>query len=343
MRNIEILDCTLRDGAQVNEARFGHVAVGDIVRNLRDAGIDMIECGFLKDVDFEEGRTYFRHPSQARLYIPQDKKGLTYTALVDFWRYDVEQMEDYDGTSFDLIRVSLFEKDVDRVGTFCKRIKQKGYRLSIQPMATYSYTSESLRRIIEVANEVHPETLSIVDTYSVATEDQVSRVYEVYEKNLDSNIKIGFHSHNNQLNSFALAQHFMKISAQNRDIVVDCSLYGMGRGGGNLNTELFTEYLNGIKLKDYKLKPILDTIDQYLVEYKSRYEWGYSIPMLYAGLYGVHVYTVAYLLDKPGVTSYDLKCMFSMLDSYKKQRYDYAYLDKVYEEYIKQKEEKDVN
>lgn len=338
MRNIQILDCTLRDGAQANEARFGDAAIIDIVRSLRDAGVDMIECGFLKETEFEVGRTYFRQPSQARRYIPEDKMGLTYTALVDFWRYDVDQLEEYDGTSFDFIRISLFEKDIDQVGAYCKRIKEKGYRFSIQPMATYSYTPENLRRMIEVANEVGPEMLPIVDTYSIADTDAVQRLYEVYERYLDPKIKIGFHSHNNQLNSFALARKFMEISAPERDIVVDCSLYGMGRGGGNLNTELFTEYLNGKNLKNYRMKPILDMIDQYLVEFKKKYEWGYSLPMLYAGLYGVHVYTVAYLESKPGVTSYDLKCMFAMLDEYKKKRYDYDYLDEIYHQYMAQKE-----
>lgn len=337
MKSIRILDCTLRDGAQVNEARFGEAAIADIVKSLRDAKIDMIECGFLKESAFEPGRTYFRQPSDARRYIPADKQGLTYTALVDFWRYDVEQLEEYDGSSFDLIRISLFEKDIDKVGAYCKRVREKGYRFSIQPMATYSYTPENLRRILEVANEVQPEMLPIVDTYSIADTDAVGRVYEIYERYLDPKIRIGFHSHNNQLNSFALARKFMEISAPERDIVVDCSLYGMGRGGGNLNTELFSEYLNAQGLKNYRMKPILDMIDQYLTEFKKQYEWGYSLPMLYAGLYGVHVHTVAYLENKPSVTSYDLRCMFSMLDEYKKKRYDYDYLDEVYEAYMAKK------
>lgn len=30
----------------------------------------------------------------------------------------------------------------------------------------------------------------------------------------------------------------------NRSLIIDSSVYGMGRGAGNLNTELFVEYLN---------------------------------------------------------------------------------------------------
>lgn len=59
MKSIQILDCTLRDGAQANEARFGEQAIRDIIHNLTDAGIEIIECGFLKECEFEQiGRAH---------------------------------------------------------------------------------------------------------------------------------------------------------------------------------------------------------------------------------------------------------------------------------------------
>lgn len=338
MRNIEVLDCTLRDGAQTNAGRFGEKAIQNIILGLRDAGIDMIECGFLKDTEFEEGRTYYPQPSYAKKYIPQEKGNATYVALVDYGRYNVDALEVCDHKTFDFLRISIFEKDVENVKEFAQKVKEKGYRFSIQPMDTYSYSEENIRKIIDVANEVKPETLAMVDTYSLAMPEDVERVYEIYEKYLDKEIKIGFHSHNNQLNSLALAEKFMTISSKERDVVIDSSLLGMGRGGGNLNTELFLEHLMKYHIKNFKIKPVLDLIDRYMLDFKERFEWGYSMPMLYAGLYGVHVNTTTYLMEKPNVTSYDLRCMFEMLDEHKKKRYDYDYLDMIYDEYMKKKE-----
>ncbi len=336
MKSLQILDCTLRDGAQANEGRFGEQAIRDIIQNLTEAGIEIIECGFLKDCEFESGRTYFPQPSFAVPYIPEKKKAI-YAALVDYGRYDVNKLEIFDGKSFDLIRISFFEKDVENVKPFIQTVLDKGYKVSIQPMDTFSYSDENIIKIIELANEVQAEALSMVDTYSLATSTDIDRVYNLYKKSLDRKIKIGFHSHNNQLNSFALAQHIIKISEPERNLIIDASLYGMGRGGGNLNTELFSEYLNREGLKKYNMKYILDMIDYYLIEFKKMYEWGFSMPMMYAGLYGVHVFATAYLKDKPNVSSYDLKCMFEMLDKNKKKRYDYDYLDSVYEQYMKNK------
>lgn len=339
MKSIRILDCTLRDGAQVNEARFGEKAVRDISQNLADAGIDIIECGFIKECEFEPGRTYYPQPSDMVPYLPKKKnKEQLLAALMDFGRYDVDNLEECDGTSIDLIRVSFFEWNLDEVKDFIMKVKNKGYLVSIQPMDTFSYTDDDLEKVIDIANEVKPFMLAMVDTYSIADEDAVDRIYTKYRERLNKDIKIGFHSHNNQLNSFGLVKHFIKISEPDRDIECDASLFGMGRGGGNLNTEIFTEYLNRIGLKNYNIKNILDMVDQYSLEFKKKYEWGYSMPMLYAGLYGVHVFTTAYLENKPGVTSYDLKCMFEMLDDFKKKRYDYDYLDQIYDEYMSKKE-----
>ena len=339
MKTLQVLDCTLRDGAQANEARFGEQAVKDIIGNLTMAGIDIIECGFLKECTFEAGRTYYPQPSFMQSYIKNKNPNIMYAALMDYGRYDVDNLEACDGKTIDLIRVSFFEKDLDHVKGFIQKVMDKGYKVSILPMDTFSYSDENIQNVINIANEIQPETLSMVDTYSLASVEDIDRVYHLYEAGLNKNIKIGFHSHNNQLNSLALAQHFMKISGSERSLVIDASLYGMGRGGGNLNTELFAEYLNRTKIKNYRMKYILDMIDQYLVPFKEKFEWGYSMPMMYAGIYGVHVFTSGYLQNKPGVTSYDLKCMFEMLDEHKKKRYDYDYLDSIYEQYMQSKKE----
>lgn len=334
MKQIQMLDCTLRDGAQANAGNFGERAIKDIIDNLMNAGIDIIECGFIKECEYKNGVSYFPQPSFAKQYMPQKNKDVEFAALMDFGRYDVEKLEECDGTTFDLIRVSFFEKDIAHVKEFLKTVQRKGYRVSIQPMDTFSYSKDNIMKIIDVANEIQPEALSMVDTYSLADTEDIDRVYGLYEKNLNKDIKIGFHSHNNQLNSFALAKHFMAISDSERRLIIDSSLYGMGRGGGNLNTELFAEYLNRSGIKSYNMKNILDMIDTYLVKFKEEYKWGYDLPMLYAGLYGVHVFTTRYLSEKNGVTSYDLKCMFEMLDDKKKKRYDYDYLDAIYDKYM---------
>ena len=91
-----------------------------------------------------------------------------YAALMDYGRYDVDNLEACDGKTIDLIRVSFFEKDLDHVKGFIQKVMDKGYKVSIQPMDTFSYSDENIQNVINIANEIQPETLSMVDTYSFA-------------------------------------------------------------------------------------------------------------------------------------------------------------------------------
>ena len=45
--NLQVLDCTLRDGGYCNEWNFGSENKKRIVSSLVDAKIDIVECGFI--------------------------------------------------------------------------------------------------------------------------------------------------------------------------------------------------------------------------------------------------------------------------------------------------------
>ena len=60
MKRIQVLDCTLRDGGYCNQWKFGFVNTKKIVESLTNAGIDIIECGFLTNkVEYKQGITKF--------------------------------------------------------------------------------------------------------------------------------------------------------------------------------------------------------------------------------------------------------------------------------------------
>lgn len=46
---MQLLDCTLRDGAYIVDAEFGASAIKGIIDKLQNANIDIIECGWLKN------------------------------------------------------------------------------------------------------------------------------------------------------------------------------------------------------------------------------------------------------------------------------------------------------
>lgn len=49
MKQVKLLDCTLRDGGYVNDWEFGHDNIVTIFERLISAGVDILEVGFLDD------------------------------------------------------------------------------------------------------------------------------------------------------------------------------------------------------------------------------------------------------------------------------------------------------
>ena len=49
MKNIKILDCTLRDGGRIINCEFPNDEIKDISYRLAKSKIDVVEIGFLRD------------------------------------------------------------------------------------------------------------------------------------------------------------------------------------------------------------------------------------------------------------------------------------------------------
>ena len=82
MAKIELLDCTLRDGAyDVNGDFVDDVIVG-LIKKLDAANADIIECGWLKDAPHKDGSVYYHVPEDVRKYMPWHRKSVaTYTVM----------------------------------------------------------------------------------------------------------------------------------------------------------------------------------------------------------------------------------------------------------------------
>ena len=335
-KNIQLLDCTLRDGSYIVEGNFGDQVIKGLVRRLTKAHVDIIECGWLKDYEREEGSAYFHQPSDAEPFIDSSDRNALYVAMIDYDRYNIDALEPYNGKGIEAIRV-VFPKDhMDDGLALVPQIKDKGYQVMVQAANTYGYSDMELAQLAAKVNQVHPIAVSIVDTFGTMYREDLLRIMSILDNNLESDIKIGFHSHNNQQMSFSLAQDFIEVGVKKeREIILDSSLCGMGRGAGNANTELVVSFLNKKHHKDYDLDLILDTIDIYMGQFLNNYQWGYSVPLFVAGINCTHVNNIKYLQDVHHAKSRDISNTLEMLSAKDRTAYDYNKLENAYINYVK--------
>ena len=328
MSKIKMLDCTLRDGAYIVNSEFGEPAIKGIIRKLQDASIDIIECGWLKDKEHENGSSFFHVPSDVVPYITERKPGFMYVAMIDWDRYDLSNLPVCDGNSIDAIRV-VFPYNKFREGiSVGKKVLEKGYTLFFQAANTLAYSNEDLVELAKEVNASGAKSLSVVDTFGAMYEEDLDRIVSVLNSELNPDIAIGFHSHNNQQLAFSNAIHFIKILEKtDRTVVVDSSLCGMGRGAGNATTELMVNYLNRKYETNYDMNAIMDAIDIYMKYFEEKYEWGYSTEYCIAGMYCCHVNNIAYLTKNHRTSAKDMRNIIESLSPEDRKKYDYDLLE----------------
>jgi 4-hydroxy 2-oxovalerate aldolase len=117
------------------------------------------------------------------------------------------------------------------------------------------------------------------------------------DKNLNQEIILGYHSHNNMQLAFSNAISMCNLDIK-RDVIIDASIYGIGRGAGNLNTELITDYLNNAFGKKYDTLPLLEVIDRFLSLMMKANPWGFSPAQYLSASFNSHPNYASYLINK---------------------------------------------
>ena len=329
MNRVHILDCTLRDGGYCNLWDFGFENTKDIISGLIKSNVEIIECGFLTDkVKYNKNVTKFTDLKELSSVIPDKRDGKLFVAMVNYGEYDINLLPNYDGSSIDGIRVAFHKKDMSEALDLCEKIQSKGYKVFIQAMVSLSYTDEEFLRLINYANKIGPYAFYIVDSFGMMKKKSLTRLFYMVEHNLNENIWIGFHSHNNMQLAFSNAQELVNIQT-NRNLIIDSSVYGMGRGSGNLNTELFVEYLNDNCGTEYNIKPLLKIIDDIINGFYQKNYWGYSLPNYISASHNAHPNYASYLDDKKTLTVENINEIFDMMDSEKSVEFDKEYIEEL--------------
>ncbi len=333
MGNIKVLDCTLRDGGYVNNWNFGKLSIDNIITQLLSSKVDVIECGFLSQTkETDENKSIFRNIDDVTFECTSKEENTLMVLMMNYGEYNIDDLPPYDGGLISGIRFAFHKKDMVQAIKICKQIKAKGYVTFVQPMVTLTYSDDEIEQLVDLVNDFLPESVYMVDSFGTMTKQELVKMYDIFDKNLSEKISIGFHSHNNMQLSFSNAQILMELDTD-RTIYIDSSVYGMGRGAGNLCTELITKYLNDNYSHNYNLLPILEIIDEHLMSVFIKSPWGYSVPFYIASINNCHPNYASYLLDKQTISVRDIYNILASMDDSKRTFYDREYIEKLYVSY----------
>lgn len=327
MNNIKILDATLRDGGYCNQWNFGIQNIKKIVNGLIQANVDIIECGLLCEGKFPDDITKFGNINQFNKFLPKKKEERLFVGLMNYGEFDIDKLPEYDGTSIDGIRVAFHRQDREKGLALCKKIKNKNYKVFVQPMVSLEYSDKEFIEMIETVNDIEPYAFYIVDSFGRMKRKDVVRLFYLVEHNLNKAIMIGFHGHNNLQLAFANAQTLIDINTD-CSLIIDSCIMGMGRGAGNLNTELFIDYINDDG--NYHVEPILKVIDDVINIFHTKKSWGFTLPNYLSAIYNLHPNYATFLSEKNTLTVQNINELLSLIGPTQKTKFDQAYIENLY-------------
>jgi len=334
MRNVQILDCTLRDGGFVNDWDFGMGSIVSIIGRLVKAGIDIIEVGFIdnrRQHDFN--RSIFPDTDSIKpIFKNLDTDKAMILGMIDFGTCPIEALTEQKDSVLDGIRVIFKKQHYCEALEFCASIKKKGYKIFVNPVSVTSYSDEEMLNLIEKINELAPDTVAIVDTYGLMHKHELLHYYDLLDKNLIAGTNIGYHAHNNFQLAYANSLELIALDSE-RELIVDTSLFGMGKSAGNTCTELIAMHLNENYGKNYDLDQLLEAIDVDISKEYAKKQWGYSFNHFIAASNDCHPDNVSYLIGKKTLSVKSVNEILAKIDQPNKLKFNKEMVENIYNEY----------
>lgn len=274
---MQILDCTFRDGGYYTDWDFNGDIVHDYLVGMNGLPIDYIELGYrslpTKEYQGKFGYTpiyllkQIRELSTKRLAVMLNEKSTS----ID----DLKQLTEPIKGLVDMIRLAVDPKNLLRAINLAKAVKEQGFEVgfNIMYMSKWDEYEDFYEKLSGLNGVV--DIMNMVDSFGGVMPKEIETIIKKLCQTLTC--KIGFHGHNNL--EMGLINTLTAIDCGVDS--VDCTILGMGRGAGNLSTELLLTYLNRKGLDvDFTLLSDVITTFQPLYE---KYRWGTQLPYMISG------------------------------------------------------------
>lgn len=334
MRNIQILDCTLRDGGFVNDWDFGMGSIVSILGRLVKADIDIIEVGFIDNRrQYDFNRSIFPDTDSIKpIFKNLDTGKAMILGMIDFGTCPIEAITEQKDSVLDGIRVIFKKQHYSEALEFCAAIKRKGYKIFVNPVSVTSYSDKEMLNLIENINELVPDGVAIVDTYGLMHKQELLHYYDLLERNLTAGVKIGYHAHNNFQLAYANSLELIALNSE-RELIIDTSLFGMGKSAGNTCTELVAMHLNENYGKNYDMYQLLEAIDVDISKEYAKKQWGYTLNHFVAASNDCHPDYVSALIGKKTLSVKAINEILAKIEPASKLSFNKALLENIYMEY----------
>tara|TARA_B100002019_G_scaffold115210_1_gene99111 strand:- start:322 stop:2145 length:1824 start_codon:yes stop_codon:yes gene_type:complete len=350
---IKLVDCTIRDGGYLNNWEFTTKQVIDCYKAVSSADYDYFEIGFKTNPRYimNKGKWCYCEESDIQQVVDSVENGCKIAVMAKVGTFQISDFEKKENSNIDMVRVLLAratntvngmiskydEKDIKESRKICNDLIDNGYEVCMNFGCGDLVDSDEIKLICKHFHDSKIKALYLADTYggfdSITTISQLHKFYRELNK-YNSNLQFGFHAHSNNENSLEKTEKAIYHGCS----FIDSCIGGMGRGAGNLKSELFViELIKNKKRKLNDLKDFLKYFDEYIMS-KKEYNFNSHRPTYHplyaiAGLLALHPDYVMQILKNEKTNIQQDFDMVKKLDEYTKKNecrnYDKTLINKL--------------
>jgi 4-hydroxy 2-oxovalerate aldolase len=283
-KEIKVLDCTIRDGGLMNDWKFSDEFVKAVYNACVASGIDYMEIGYKSSEKAysrdKVGSWKFCDDKDLRRIVGENDTPLKLSAMADIGRIEPDDIAPASDSLLDMIRVATYVNQMDKAIWLAEHCMDKGYEVTINLMAVSNVMERDLNEALKDVAKSKVPTFYLVDSFGSMYCEQIELLVKKYQEFLPGKT-IGVHMHNNM--QLAFSNTVTGIIHQCN--MLDATFMGIGRGAGNCPLEILLFFLKNPK---FKIRPILQVIQDHLLEMQKSIDWGYHIPYLVSGALNQH-------------------------------------------------------
>ena len=235
---IRLMDCTLRDGANVVGKGFPADLTLLMLRGLIENGIKLIEFGNaggigayalgniapLNDLEYLELAKPFVHRAELGMFLNAK-------------RYREENVALAAGYGLKFLRIGAEPGMAELSLPIIREVKKQGLQAEYSLMKAYLASPAEAAAECRRLEEAGLDALTVMDSAGCMMPDEVAAFFDALTAAL--HIPVLFHGHSN----LGLAPANALTALEHGAAGVDCGLLGMARSAGNIPTELMTALL----------------------------------------------------------------------------------------------------